>query len=98
MLHADDVVGCRPLRLEALVEPEQRWSDGTILIPEPLEELHRECSHERAALESRQSLRRPRDRNTVVTHAQKLGREGVRLLEGRAPAVGCRRQAPEVLN
>ena len=98
MLHADDVVGCRPLRLEALVEPEQRRSDGTILIPEPLDELHREGSHERAALESRESLRRPRDRNTVVTHAQKLVREGVRVLARRAPADDGLRQAPEVLH
>ena len=97
MLDADDVVGRRPLSFQPLVEPEQCRGDGTILLPQPLDELHRERGDQWVALEPPEAHCRRHD-GTVGADAQQLVRQAVGLLACRAPANDALRQTPKILD
>ncbi len=97
MLDTNDVVGCRPLYLQPLIEPAQGRSHRAILLAKPLDELHGEGSDQRVAFESREAQRRRRD-GTVRADAEQLVSEDVGLLARRAPANNALRQAPKILD
>ena len=97
VLDAHDVVGGRALRLQPLVEPEQGRRDRAVLLAQPLDELHREGRHQRAALEPGQAPG-GRQRGAVVADSQQLVGQRVGLLARRPPAHDALGQAAEVLD
>ena len=74
-----------PCACEPLVEPEERRRHRAILLPQPLDELHREGRHQRAALETRE-VRSPIGAIAAVADAEQLVGQGVGLLPRRAAA------------
>jgi hypothetical protein len=96
MFDVDDVLRRRPLRVQPLIEPAQGRSHCAILLPEPLDELHREGGHQRTPLESRQAL--CRRSGVTVANAEQLIRQGVGLLARRTPANDALRQASKILD
>ena len=96
MLDPNDLVGRRPLRGQALVQPYERWRHGRILFAQSLDQLHREGGHERGVADPLQGRQGRVGR--AVGESEDGIRDRVGFLTRDAPADDDLGEATEILD